>query len=124
MEPQIVKTRFGQITLQEGGEKRAYEHDILIRLDGSVCKRKKKLSKQVYGTSHTLSLAEAEHVYEPGAEKLVIATGVFDRVRLSDGAAAYFQRRGVEVQLLKTSKAVKKWNELSGPVIGLFHVSC
>jgi hypothetical protein len=124
MEPQVIKTRFGQITLQEGGEERMYEHDILIRLDGSVTKRKKKLSKQVYGTSHTLSLAEAKHVYEPGAEKLIIATGVFDRVGLSDEAAAFFQERGVEVQLLKTPKAAKQWNKLSGRVIGLFHISC
>jgi hypothetical protein len=124
MEPQIVKTRFGQVTLREGGEEREYEHDILIRLDGSVCKRKKKLSKEVYGTSHTLSLGEAEYVYEPGADKLLIGTGAFDRVRLSEEATAFFQQRGVEVQLLKTPKAVKKWNELSGRVIGLFHISC
>jgi hypothetical protein len=30
---------------------------VLIRLGGKVAKRKKKLSKAVYGTSHTISLA-------------------------------------------------------------------
>lgn len=33
---------------------------MLIRLDGKVKKRKKKLSKAVYGTSHLVSLEEAK----------------------------------------------------------------
>ncbi len=58
MKPEIRETHFGSITA--GAE--VFDHDILIRLDGSVTKRKKKLSKAVYGTSHTISLAEAEYV--------------------------------------------------------------
>jgi hypothetical protein len=50
---------------------------VLIRLSGKVKKRKKKLSKQVYGTSHTLSVAEAEHVYEKGCKKLIVGTGQY-----------------------------------------------
>ena len=47
MKPVINKTEFGSITINE--EK--YHHDIIIALDGNVKKRKKKLSKVVYGTS-------------------------------------------------------------------------
>ena len=47
----IEDTTFGTITI----EGKTYEHDVLIRLSGEVVKRKKKLSKKYYGTSHVLS---------------------------------------------------------------------
>lgn len=59
MKPRIDGTRFGSITIE--GE--TFERDVLIRLSGEVKKRKKKLSKAVYGTSHVVSLEEAKHVY-------------------------------------------------------------
>ena len=52
MKPTIDRTMYGSITIKG----RRYERDVLIRLDGGVKKRKKKLSKAVYGTSHTISL--------------------------------------------------------------------
>jgi hypothetical protein len=55
-------------------------------LDGSIQKRKKKLSKKVYGTSHTISLHEARYVYEKGAELLIIGNGHYGRVGLSEEA--------------------------------------
>ncbi len=124
MKPRIIKTRFGGISFQDDGEKVDYSHDTLIRLDGKVRERRKKLSKQIYGTSHTLSLAEAEYIYEEGAEMLLIGTGQFGLVELSDEAAGYFRAKAVEVQLQPTPKAIETWNELSGKVIGLFHVTC
>lgn len=124
MEPRIIKSRFGKITLQEGSQARAHARDIIVRLDGSVCRRRSELSKEVFGTSHKLSLAEAQYVYETGAEELLIATGVFDRVRLSDEATDFFKQRNVTVHLHSTPRAASKWNEMSGEVIGLFHISC
>jgi hypothetical protein len=52
MQPRIDRTQFGSITI----DGKVFEHDVLIRLGGQVEKRKKKLSKAVYGTSHTVSL--------------------------------------------------------------------
>ena len=49
MKPAIDETDFGYIVI-EGAR---IEHDVLIRLSGAIKKRKKKLSKAVYGTSHT-----------------------------------------------------------------------
>jgi hypothetical protein len=46
----IDGTSFGSITIT--GEK--YEHDVTIRLNGKVEKRKKKLSKELFGTSHII----------------------------------------------------------------------
>lgn len=120
MKPSIDQTSFGSITI----EGTVFEHDVLIRLNGQVKKRKKKLSKAIYGSSHMLSLPEAEHVYEDGAKRLLIGTGQYDNVRLSDEAADYFKGKQCQVELLPTPEAIEAWNETKGAVIGLFHVTC
>jgi len=48
---EIEGTTFGTITI----DGKTYEHDVIIRLSGEVVKRKKKLSRKYYGTSHVLS---------------------------------------------------------------------
>ena len=73
MKPKIDGTVFGAITIE--GEK--YERDIIIRLGGRVKKRKKRLSKAVYGTSHVISLGEAKHVRQKGAERLIVGAGSY-----------------------------------------------
>jgi hypothetical protein len=120
MKPSIDQTTFGSISI-EGA---VFEHDVVIRLNGQVEKRKKKLSKAIYGTSHVLSLDEAKYVYEKGTQRLIIGTGQYDNVRLSDEAADYFKRKQCEVDLLPTPKAIRAWNKTEGAVISLFHVTC
>ena len=120
MKPRIGRTSFGSITI--AGE--VFERDVIIRLDGRVKKRKKKLSKAIYGTSHVISLDEARHVYEEGAELLIVGTGQHGLVKLSEEADDYFKHKGCRVELLPTPEAIRVWNEAEGAVIGLFHVTC
>ncbi len=120
MKPKIEDTSFGSITI----DGREIENDVILRLDGSVKKRKKKLSKRIYGTSHTISLDEARYVYEEGAELLIIGTGQYDLVRLSDEARAYLAKRNCQTKLAATPDAAGIWNTAQGKVIGLFHVTC
>ena len=120
MNPTIDGTVFGSITIADS----EYNHDVIIRLNGEVKKRKKKLSKALYGTSHIVSLAEAQYVYEAGAQRLIVGTGQGGNVTLSDEAANYFKHMQCEAQLLPTPKAIRAWNEAQGAVIGLFHVTC
>ena len=120
MKPKIDKTKFGSITI--AGEK--YENDIIIRLNGKVEKRRKKLSKQVYGTSHVVSLAEAQYVYEDGATHLIIGSGQSGMLKLSDEAFDFFTRKKCTVELSPTSEAIRLWNEAAGPAIALFHITC
>jgi hypothetical protein len=120
MKPKIDKTKFGSITI--AGEK--YENDVLIRLNGKVKKRKKKLSKEVFGTSHIISLAEAEFIYEEGAELIVIGTGQSNMVKLSDEAAEFFRQKECRTALFSTPEAIQVWNEAKGLTIGLFHITC
>jgi len=120
MKPTTEKTSFGAITI-DGQD---YRQDVLIRLDGKVTKRKKKLSKHVYGTSHTISLDEANYIFEEGAEMLIIGTGQYGRVDLSDEASQFFNAHNLRVVMEPTPIAIELWNEAKGGVIGLFHITC
>lgn len=120
MKPQIDKTTFGSITVD--GE--SYDHDIVIRLGGEVKKRKKKLSKGRYGTSHTLSVEEAQHIYDDGAERVIIGTGQHGVLQVSEEAEAFFRDHGCSIQTLPTPDAVNTWNESEGKLIAMFHVTC
>lgn len=120
MRPKIDDTWFGSITV----EGKRYEYDIIIRLSGKVRKRNKALSKAVYGTSHTISLAEIKDVYRKKAERLIIGTGQEDQVRLSKEAAAFLAEHDCKADLWPTPKAIKRWNDADGRTLGLFHVTC
>jgi hypothetical protein len=92
---EIESTTFGTITI----DGKTYEHDVIIRLSGEVVKRKKKLSKKYYGTSHVLSKDEAKFVFERGCEQLILGSGQMGNVHLSPEAEAYFAKKGCEVLL-------------------------
>jgi hypothetical protein len=116
----IDSTQFGSIII----EGKTYPHDVIIRLSGKVTKRKKKLSKRYYGTSHIISKEEAEFVYEKGSKQLILGTGQYDNVKLSPEAAAYLDQRGCEVIAKPTPVALAVFNESETKKIGLFHVTC
>lgn len=97
---------------------------MIIRINGRVEKRKKKLSKEIYGTSHKLSLQEARYVYEAGVNNLIFGTGQFGRAELAEDTIEFFKQKGCQVQLFPTPDAIDAWNEAQGAVIGLFHVTC
>jgi hypothetical protein len=81
MKPRIDTTAFGSITVAGT----VFEHDVIIRPDGQVKKRKKKLSKALYGTSHTISLQEAKYVHAQaaGIDQLIVGSGQYGDVELS-----------------------------------------
>ena len=120
MKPTIDKTGFGYLQIE--GSK--IKHDIVIRMSGEIKKRKKKLSKAVYGTSHMISLEEAKYLYQDGAERLIIGSGQYGLVELSQEAVDYFKKKKCGVDLQPTPEAVESWNKAKGNIIGLFHVTC
>ncbi len=120
MKPFIDATKFGSITV----DNETFDHDIVIRLSGKVKKRRKQLSKQQYGTSHTVSRAEAEHIYDEGAEQVIVGTGQQGMLRLSDEAEGFFKDHGCKIQAVPTPAAIKVWNQAEGRTIAMFHVTC
>jgi hypothetical protein len=116
----IDDTEFGSITIAG----KTYEHDVVIRLSDKVVKRKKKLSKRLYGTSHTVSEDEARFVFEKGCKELIFGTGQYGNAALSPEAAAFLKKKGCKVIAKRTPKALKIYNLTRKPKVGLFHVTC
>ncbi len=116
----VERTEFGSITI----DGKTYPHDVIISLGGTVAKRKKKLSKKYYGTSHKVSKDEAEFVYEKGSKRLFLGTGQYDNVRLSPEATTFFEEKGCKVIAEPTPRAIDSYNRSTGKKIGLFHVTC
>src|SRR6476620_10973039 len=86
---EIERTTFGTITI----DGKTYEHDVIIRLSGEVARRKKKLSKKYYGTSHVLSKGEAKFIYEDGCEQLILGSGQMGNVHLSPKLRRILRKR-------------------------------
>lgn len=118
--PAINDTSFGSITVD--GE--SYDHDIIISLEGKVKKRKKKLSKSIYGSSHTISLPEIEYVFQEDAEGIIIGSGQFGVAKLSKEASEFLAGKNCRAVVKKTPKAMQVWNKSEGKWIGLFHITC
>jgi Uncharacterized conserved protein len=116
----INGTEFGSITI----DKENYPYDVLIRQSGEISKRKKKLSKKHYGTSHIVSLEEAEFVYEKGSHLLIIGSGQDGNLHLSPEAAQFFAHKNCTVVAAPTPEAIDTFNHTKGNKIGLFHVTC
>lgn len=119
MRPKIDDTWFGSITV--AGTR--YEHDIIIRFSGRIRKRKKQLSKAVYGNSHTISLAEIKDLHRDKAERIIIGSGQDGQVRLSEEASEFLKKHGCRVDLWPTPEAIRHWNKAEGKALGLFHVT-
>jgi hypothetical protein len=116
----IDGTEFGSITING----KTYGHDVIIRLSGEVRKRHKKLSKQEYGTSHIVSRAEAEDVFEDGCDQLIIGSGQEGNVHLSSEAKEYFEKKGCQVIVQPTPEAIRSFNQSREKKVGLMHVTC
>jgi hypothetical protein len=119
-QPRRSKAPHSAITI----DGKTHEHDVVIRLSGEVVKRKKKLSKKYYGTSHVLSKDEAKFVFERGCEQLIVGSGQVGNVHLSSEAEAYFAKKGCKVLLQPTPEAIHAFNNSHAKKIGLFHVTC
>ena len=120
MKPYIGKTSFGSISVNQT----ILDYDVVLRWNDDIKKRKKKLSKKIYGTSHILSLEEAKHIHQKGTEGIIIGSGHYGALKLSREAAQYFKKKDCSVTILPTPEAIEVWNSAKGKVVGLFHVTC
>ena len=116
----IEGTRFGEITIDGA----TYDYDVIIRLSGKVEKRRKRLSKEKYGTSHIISEAEADFVFDNGCDLVVVGTGQYGNVRLSPEASAFFEKKKCRVVLEPTPQALVTFNHSKVRKAALMHVTC
>lgn len=80
------------------------------------------------GTEHTPGIqpADVEELLEKGATVVVLSKGVQERLQVCPETLELLERRGIEVHVLQTERAVEKYNELAAhrKAGGLFHSTC
>lgn len=80
------------------------------------------------GTSHAggIQPADVEELLEHGARTVVLSRGMNERLRVADATLRRLEEAGVEVHVLQTEEAVRRYGELreGRPVGGLFHSTC
>ncbi len=109
---------FGSVRI-DGTE---YEHDVVIDR-GKVSTRKKKPSKsfrEQYG--HTPLSAREDIPWN--CRRLIIGTGVYGSLPVTDEVAREAEERHIELVLLPTSEAIEKVNEGDAETNAVLHVTC
>lgn len=80
------------------------------------------------GTQHApgIQVADVEELLEHGATVVVLAQGMYGRLRVCPQTEQMLRERGVPIHRLKTEEAARLYNELreSERVGGLFHTTC
>jgi hypothetical protein len=117
---EIIETSFGQITIG----KNTYETDVYILSSGEIKKRKKKLAKEVYGTSHNIGPDELKKICKGHPEKVFIGTGQSGAAELTREGDEYLREQGIESCVLPTPKVIDAYNKYRKPKAALIHVTC
>lgn len=80
------------------------------------------------GTRHKPGIqpADAQELIEHGSKAIVLSKGVWERLQVCPETLTVLAEKGIEVEVLQTEAAVKRFNELreTVPTGGLFHSTC
>jgi hypothetical protein len=99
--PRIEGYRFGQLVVD--GEEQA--RDVIVLPDRIV-------PNWWRADGHRLVLTDLEDVLEELPEHLVVGTGAYGQMRPDPAVIEQLRERGVEVEVLKTDEAVRRYGEL------------
>ena len=118
--PEIVYVKFGVIKVN--GE--TFKKDIVIE-KGKVKKRKKGKSKDQKAKYGHTPLTSLEKSIPWDCKTLVIGTGKYGRLPVTDEFKEEAKKRGVKLVILKMKEAVKYYLDNFGPEINaIFHITC
>jgi glucokinase len=118
--PIIGGVDFGSVTVDD--EK--LEHDIHIRADGKLRKRRKSRLRKAYGTSHVVDAEELKQVCKGNPGLLIVGSGFQNMVRLTDDAKEFLRSAKADWRLVATPEAVELYNGATGRKALLLHVTC
>jgi hypothetical protein len=80
------------------------------------------------GTQHSPGIqpADIEELVQHGAEVIVLSRGRLGRLAVSAEALRYLQKQGVDVEVLRTPEAIRRYNalRLERPTGALIHSTC
>lgn len=98
-----------------------YDHDVIIDR-GSIRKRKKKPSKKFRDNfGHPVSIEES---IPWKCQHLVIETGAYGRLPVMEEVKREGQRRGVELIIQLTARAVKILEKAPSQTNAILHITC
>jgi hypothetical protein len=112
--PRIEGYRFGQLVVD--GEEQA--RDVIVLPDRVV-------PNWWRADGHRLVLTDLEGVLEELPEHLVVGTGAYGQMRPDPAVIEQLRERGVEVEVLKTDEAVRRYGELDPRrTAAALHLTC
>ena len=111
----IGNYRFGEMILNG----KPYSRDLIITPNAIIENWWRK-------EGHRCSLTDLEKVPSSEIECLIIGSGKFGLLKVDAEAVNYFNGQQVEVIILKTADAVRKYNEMPGKkrLAAAFHLTC
>ena len=108
--------RFGVMQVQNS----TYGKDLVI-LPSRIVPNWRRLR------GHVLDLADIRVFLDEIGDVVVIGTGLFDMMKVSDNVIQELERHGISVVVFPTSKAWKQFNKFHSDganVTGMFHLTC
>jgi glucokinase len=117
---EVMADEFGKV-LVDGEE---YAHDLTIRADGRIRRRRKRPARKAFGTSHVLGRDEIAKLTQDEPATVIIGTGHHGMVRLDQEAERVLEEGPWEWRLLPSPEAARAYNETPGPKALLLHVTC
>lgn len=109
---------FGSIQIDDV----TYECDVVIDR-GDVRKRKKKASKKLWDHyGHTPLSTEEKIPWK--CERLVVGTGAYGRMPVTEDVRREAERRKLELLVLPTTEAIKALRQAPKDTNAILHVSC
>lgn len=75
---------------------------------------------------HRLSLDDLKEVFRVNPDTLVIGTGYYGFMKVPTPVADAISRKGIALEVMKTGRAVERFNELSEEksVVAALHLTC
>jgi hypothetical protein len=114
----IEAFEFGSIRI----DGRRFDCDVVLR-NGKIRKRKKKASKPYKGLFGHTPLSVAEDIPWK-CNRLVIGTGAHGQLPVMHEVRDEAERRGVELVVLPTRKAIEEVNRGKRRTNAILHVTC
>ena len=119
MKPTISTSRKGQVSI----ENEMLNFDFYIDPDGRIIKRDNKFLSKEDSSLQSISLLEADKIYNPNINEMIIGWDKTSTLALSNEATDFFEEKKCKIKLLPLKEAITYWNRYEGRAIGLFHIS-
>ena len=114
--PRISRYGFGEIEV----DGRSYAADVIITPERVLDTWRRK-------EGHRLDVADLAEIMSAKPEVLVIGTGYYGRMAVSDAARRYLGAQGVRLHAAETREAVDELNRLqreAARVVAALHLTC